>query len=318
MTGNFGADFNAQASFDASATLDAAADLAASASASLDASLSASLDASLSASLDASFDASLSAGLSAGLGASANSKCRVGAHVPDPWLKFRFKVEIQDIGIVRFKRVESFALRSEQDRSAGQNGAAFGAGIQLPPRTWHWDPVTLKRGMAHDGTAIWKWVEATVKKYPIKTHNVVITLLDAEGKFAMQWTLVRAYPVEWIIEPLDASANEVVIETLKLAHQGVTVQFKGGGFDVATPAPGANANAPAPSNNANANGPGGANRNNAGGGNRAGTTNAGGGNGANRSTTKLGRPPPQPTGNVPTSGGVQSGGTSNHGRNNGT
>lgn len=287
MTGNFGADFDAQASFDASAALDAG------------------LDASLSAGLGASFDASLSAGL----GASVNPKCRVGAHVPDPWLNFRFKVEIDQIGIVRFKRVEPFALRSRQDTTQdttrGINGGASMSSSYLPPRAFYWEPITLKRGMAHDGTAIWKWVEETATARRIKPRNVVITLLDAEGKFAMQWTLRGAYPTEWRIDALDASSNGVVIETLILVHQGITVQFKGGGFNAAA--------SPPPSSNtltggsANANRPGGANAN-----------NAPGANGANRNTTQQGRPPPQPTGNAPTSGGVQSGGAANHGRNSGT
>ncbi len=306
MTGNFGADFDAQASFDASAALDAAADLAASASVMLDA----GLDASLRAGLGASFDASLSASLNAGLGASANPKCRVGAHVPDPWLKFRFKVEIDQIGIVRFKRVESFALKSRQDTTQdatrGVNGGASMSSSYLPPRAFYWEPVTLKRGMAHDGVAIWKWVEETATARRIKPRNVVITLLDAEGKFAMQWTLRGAYPIEWLIEALDASANEVVIEALKLVHQGITVQFQGGGFNAAASQP-PSSRAPAVAGSANASRPGGANAN-----------NAPGANGANRSTTQQGRPPPQPTGNAPTSGGVQSGGAANHGRNSGT
>jgi phage tail-like protein len=290
MTGNFGADFNASANVDLSAALDASLDVAAS----LDASIAASLNADASLGAGATFDASASLSL--------GKSSKGGAHDPDPWLRYRFKVEIESIGVMRFQKVEAISLDSQEER--GDNGAAAGAAIMLPPRKWTWSPVTLKRGMASDGVAVWKWVMDTVTKPPIKPHNVTITLFDAEGKLGMQWTFVRAYPTAWSIEPLDASANLVTIDSLKLAHHGVTVQFGNSKYNNtgAPPPPRPNtANAPsAGGGNGSGGGPNSSSNGQAGGGNNR---NGGGGNPAPGNTPTPGSRDPSRTGQSVTGSG---------------
>ncbi|MBM3756771.1 MAG: hypothetical protein FJW38_22655 [Acidobacteria bacterium] len=36
------------------------------------------------------------------------------------------------------------------------------------------------------------------------------------------WTVTRAWPTKWELSELDAAKNEVSIETLEIAHEGLT------------------------------------------------------------------------------------------------
>jgi phage tail-like protein len=48
-----------------------------------------------------------------------------------------------------------------------------------------------------------------------------IILLDSEGKHRSCWIFKNAYPVKWVGPDLKSDGNEVVVETLELAHEGL-------------------------------------------------------------------------------------------------
>ena len=54
-------------------------------------------------------------------------------------------------------------------------------------------------------------------------HDVVIRLLNENGHSVIGWKLHRAFPVKWVAADVTPDANEVAIETLELAHEGIVV-----------------------------------------------------------------------------------------------
>jgi phage tail-like protein len=48
-----------------------------------------------------------------------------------------------------------------------------------------------------------------------------IIVLDRQGNEVARWNFVRAWPTKYDIPDFNASGNEVAIETLELAHEGV-------------------------------------------------------------------------------------------------
>lgn len=219
MIGNIGAD--------ASVNANVSADV------SVQADLSAALDASLSAGFDAS--ASLSLGKA--------SKCQVGKHDPDPFLAFRFKVEISGMkSAMRFKSCGAIGVTSSWEDVP--NGGSKYPAKMLPPKTRKWNGVTLSRGIAPDGKEIWRWVMETTSGW-IDPREVTISLLNPDGSPGIQWTFHNAYPTGWSLTPFD-STSTVAVETITLAHHGVKVQFGGESFEsqdlAAKPASQANKN----------------------------------------------------------------------------
>ncbi len=50
----------------------------------------------------------------------------------------------------------------------------------------------------------------------------MITQLDTALKPKAQWTFSRGWPCKWEISEFDASKSELAIETLEIAHDGLT------------------------------------------------------------------------------------------------
>ena len=85
--------------------------------------------------------------------------------------------------------------------------------------------VTLKKGVFVKDNNFFKWYNA-IKMNTIKRETVTIQLLDEGGKPTMTWTLNNAWPTKISSPDLKSDANEVAVETLELAHEGVTIANK--------------------------------------------------------------------------------------------
>ncbi|MFW5443968.1 MAG: phage tail protein [Methylococcaceae bacterium] len=81
--------------------------------------------------------------------------------------------------------------------------------------------VFLKFGLTNS-TQMWDWLMTAVNGN-VERKNVSIILKDKEGKEEVtRWNLDNAWPCKWKGAQLDAMANEVAIESLSLAHEGIT------------------------------------------------------------------------------------------------
>jgi phage tail-like protein len=58
----------------------------------------------------------------------------------------------------------------------------------------------------------------TIKRVP-----VIISLLDETGNPTMVWTLNNAWPAKITGTDLKAQGNEVAVETIEIAHEGLTI-----------------------------------------------------------------------------------------------
>ena len=81
--------------------------------------------------------------------------------------------------------------------------------------------VTLKRGVA-GGLELYRWWDAVRDGAP-ERRDVTITLLDEQRQPVQRWRLRNAWPAKLAYGTLDARGNEVLIESLELAHEGFAV-----------------------------------------------------------------------------------------------
>ena len=86
--------------------------------------------------------------------------------------------------------------------------------------------VTLKKGIFVNDNNFQIWYDA-IKMNVIKRETVVIQLLDETGSPTMTWTLSNAWPTKITGTNMKSDANEVAIETLELAHEGLTIKNGG-------------------------------------------------------------------------------------------
>lgn len=83
--------------------------------------------------------------------------------------------------------------------------------------------ITLKRGLVKKDNQLFEWLN-TVKLNTVERRNLVISLLDEEHNPVMVWKVTNAFPVKVEGPQLKAAGNEVAIESIEIAHEGLELQ----------------------------------------------------------------------------------------------
>lgn len=83
--------------------------------------------------------------------------------------------------------------------------------------------ITLKRGVVKSDNDFFKWL-STIKLNKAERRNIIISLLNEEHQPVMVWKVLNAFPVKLEGPQLKASGNEVSIESIEIAHEGLEVQ----------------------------------------------------------------------------------------------
>ena len=85
--------------------------------------------------------------------------------------------------------------------------------------------VTMKKGIFKSDNKFWDWFNQ-IKMNTIKRIPVTISLLDEEGKPTMVWTLANAWPTKITGTDLKSDGNEVAVESIEIAHEGIKMENK--------------------------------------------------------------------------------------------
>ena len=93
--------------------------------------------------------------------------------------------------------------------------------VRKQPGLVKYGNVTLRWGIT-DSLDLYNW-RKQVEGGKIKDarKNVAIVLLNQEGQAASRWELSQAWPTRYSAPALNATANEIAIEALEIAHEGM-------------------------------------------------------------------------------------------------
>jgi len=83
--------------------------------------------------------------------------------------------------------------------------------------------ITLKRGILPDENEFFDWLNET-QMNQIKRRDLIVSLLNEEHKPVMTWKAKNAFPVKIEGPGLKATGNEVAIESIEVAHEGLTIE----------------------------------------------------------------------------------------------
>ena len=134
----------------------------------------------------------------------------------DPYLGFRFRVELDGIISGGFSDVGGLAVELETE--SYEEGGVNHFTHELPTRLSH-SNVTLERGVT-DSEDLWNWMNAAVRGPPDRKTGQIL-LHDANGVPVRGWEFKNGYPVRWEGPELSADQGVIAIETLEIAHQGL-------------------------------------------------------------------------------------------------
>ncbi|MEA3015679.1 MAG: hypothetical protein QOI38_401 [Sphingomonadales bacterium] len=133
----------------------------------------------------------------------------------DPFLAFRFRVEVMGIQVGGFQSVSGLERETkiEPFREGGVNDYELQhAGLTTYPR------LKLKRGLSDP--MLWAWHQAVILG-EIRRMILSVVLLSEAQIEVWRWIFIGAYPAKWTGSDLDASQNLVATETIEFVHHGL-------------------------------------------------------------------------------------------------
>jgi phage tail-like protein len=143
----------------------------------------------------------------------------------DPYKNFKFRVKWDGRHVAGVSKVS--ALKRTTEVIEARDGSDPGRTNRLPGRTTY-EAITLERGVSHD-TEFEQWANevasggsgsggGTAKGF---RKDIVIELYNEAGELELAYKVFRCWVSEYQALPdLDANANAVVIEHIKLENEG--------------------------------------------------------------------------------------------------
>lgn len=98
---------------------------------------------------------------------------------------------------------------------------------QLPVRH-SWGRITLGRGIARN-PALWEWYQAGLHGSLGARRDGAIFLQTADGSPAMVWSFQAGLAARWNGPELHAEQSSPAIESLEIAHEGLSVRLASNG-----------------------------------------------------------------------------------------
>lgn len=136
-----------------------------------------------------------------------------------PLPKFYFHVSWGD-QVMSFQEVSGLDLEAQPIEYRHGDSKEFST-IKMPgiKKTGN---VTMKKGVFKSDNKFWDWFNQ-IKMNTIKRVPVTISLLDESGAATVTWTLANAWPTKITGTDLKSEGNEVAVESIEIAHEGLTV-----------------------------------------------------------------------------------------------
>ncbi len=137
-----------------------------------------------------------------------------------PLVKFHFSV---DWGGTNIGFTEVSGLDVETEMIEYRHGASPEFSKIKMPGMQKYSNITLKRGSFANDNEFYKWWN-TVSLNTIERRDITISLLNEEHAPVIVWKVKNAFPLKVQSTDLKGDGNETAIETLEIAHEGLSIQ----------------------------------------------------------------------------------------------
>lgn len=137
-----------------------------------------------------------------------------------PLPKFHFEVK-WDSDVMSFQEVSGLDVEAQPIEYRAGDNPVFST-VKMPGIK-KYSNITMKKGIFKSDNKFWDWFNQ-IKMNTIKRIPVTISLLDEEHKPTMVWKLTNAWPTKITGTDLKADGNEVAVESIEIAHEGLTIE----------------------------------------------------------------------------------------------
>ncbi|CDF83982.1 phage tail protein [Pseudomonas sp. QL9] len=137
-----------------------------------------------------------------------------------PLPKFHFQVQW---GGARIGFTEISGLDVETEVIEYRDGALREFSKLKIPGMQKYPNVTMKRGVFKSDNDYFNWWN-TVSLNTVERRDVIVSLLNEAHEPVMVWKIKNAWPTKIGSTDLKADGNEIAIESIELAHDGLSIQ----------------------------------------------------------------------------------------------
>ena len=138
----------------------------------------------------------------------------------DPYRGFNFLIEIDNVARGGF--AEAGGLTAEGDSVDYREGTDKQANVRKLPGLRKYTNITLKRGYTQDKT-LWRWY-TNIMNGVVDRRNVTVVLLNERREAVLRWHAESAWINKIEGPALKAASNDVVMESVELVHEGLTLE----------------------------------------------------------------------------------------------
>lgn len=137
-----------------------------------------------------------------------------------PLPKFHFEVEIggNTLGFTEVtgldKQIDVIEYREGQAKTYSK--------IKMPGMQ-KYSNITLKRGTFVGKTEYYDWLKTVDMLGNTERRDMTIKLLNENHEPVFTWKALNAFPVKVQASDLKADGNEIAIETIEIAHEGLSL-----------------------------------------------------------------------------------------------
>ncbi len=143
-----------------------------------------------------------------------------GTHT-DPLRGFNFRIEIDNLAIGSFSEVSG--LSSEGEAAEYREGTDAVNTVRKLIGLRKYMNITLKRGFIPN-TELWDWYTNIINGVNDRRNGSII-LMDEEHNDAMRWNFENGWINKVEGPGLNATGNEVAIETVEIVHEGLVFEL---------------------------------------------------------------------------------------------
>ena len=135
-----------------------------------------------------------------------------------PFTKYRYRVEIEGIDVAGFSEVSGF--------DANIDVVEYREGNMLPPTPIKlpglrkYGNITLKWGLTAS-MALYEWMSPSFETN-VERKTITIILQDEDNADVASWQVINAWVVKYTAPDFNATSSEVAIESIEIAHEGMT------------------------------------------------------------------------------------------------
>jgi phage tail-like protein len=150
----------------------------------------------------------------------------VNAQRFDPYKNFKFRIKWDGRFVAGVSKIG--ALKRSTELVEHREGGDPSSSRKSPGRT-KFDAITLERGVTHDtefekwANKVWNFGSGLGAEVSLKDFrkDIIIELYNEAGQLAIAYKVFRCWVSEFQALPgLDANANAVAIQTIKLENEG--------------------------------------------------------------------------------------------------